>query len=84
MCLTVPCEVVAVNGVMARVLRSGQTLDVSLMLLDEPVAVGDWVAVQAQRYVHSRLSAEEARQILALYETIAAGVAPTGNPDASA
>jgi hydrogenase expression/formation protein HypC len=70
MCLTVPCEVIAVNGAMARVSRGGETLDVSLVLLDEAIDVGDWLAVQAQRFATSRMSPEDAREILDFYQQL--------------
>ena len=67
MCLTVPCEVIRVDGDMALVARAGARFEVSLLFLDEAVRPGDWVAVQAQRHAHAVLSAEEARDILDLY-----------------
>lgn len=67
MCLTVPCEVIRVDGTTALVDRAGARLEVSLLFLEEEVRPGDWVAVQAQRHVRARLSAEEAQEILDLY-----------------
>ena len=67
MCLTVPCEVIRVDGDTALVARAGARFEVSLLFLDEAVRPGDWVAVQAQRYAHAVLSAEEAHDILDLY-----------------
>lgn len=72
MCLTVPCEVVRVDGQTAVVDRAGARFAVSLLFLDEVVRPGDWVAVQAQREARARLSPSEARDILALYEELAA------------
>lgn len=71
MCLTVPCEVLQVDGANALVRRGEAQFEVSLLFVEEPVAPGDWVAVQAQRYVQARLSAEEAHDILALYAQLA-------------
>lgn len=70
MCLTVPCRVVAVDGVRAQVLRGEETIEVSLELFLGDVAPGDWVAVQAQRYVFARLTEQEAREILDVYEKL--------------
>ena len=67
MCLTVPCEVIRVNGDTALVARAGSRFEISLLFLDEAVRPGDWVAVQAQRSAHAVLSAEEAHDILDLY-----------------
>ena len=70
MCLTVPCEVIRVDGETALVARGAARFEVSLLFLDEAVRPGDWVAVQAQRHAHARLTAEEARQVLAVYDRL--------------
>ena len=70
MCLTVPCEVIRVDGDTALVARAGSRFEVSLLFLDEAVRPGDWVAVQAQRHAHARLTAEEAREVLAIYDRL--------------
>lgn len=71
MCLTVPCRVVRLDGQTAQVARGDRVIEVSLALLDDEVAVGDWVAVQAERYARSRMTADEAQAILDLYDDIA-------------
>jgi hydrogenase expression/formation protein HypC len=71
MCLTVPCRVIRVDGLTAQVSRGDRLIEVSLALLDEEVTVGDWLAVQAERYAQSRMTADEAQAILALYDRIA-------------
>jgi hydrogenase assembly chaperone HypC/HupF len=71
MCLTVPCRVVAVDGLFAEVERGDARIPVALTLLDDPPAVGDWVAVQSQRYAVSVLTATQAAEALALLERIA-------------
>ena len=71
MCLTVPCEVIRVDGDTALVARAGAQFEVSLRCLDDDVRPGDWLAVQAQREAHAVLSAEEARAILELYAQLA-------------
>ena len=47
MCLTVPCEVIHVDGETTLVARGAARFEVSLLFLDEAVRPGDWVAVQA-------------------------------------
>ncbi len=47
MCLAVPSEIIALNGLNARIDVSGARRDVSLMLLPEPAAVGEFVIVHA-------------------------------------
>jgi hydrogenase maturation factor len=74
MCLTVPCRCVAVDGVVATVARGSETIDISLVLMEEPIAIGDWIAVQAQRYGLRRLDPDEAAEIVKLYESIAEGL----------
>ena len=46
MCLAVPAQVTAIDGQMARVVRSGVARNVSLMLLPD-AKVGDFVLVHA-------------------------------------
>jgi len=76
MCLTVPCRVLAVNGAVATVERGEERIDVSLMLTQDEISAGDWVAVQAQAYVHRRLDADEAAEILQLYKDLAESADP--------
>lgn len=82
MCLTVPCEVIRVDGATALVDRAGARLEVSLMFLDEEVQPGDWVAVQAQRHVRARLSPQEAHEILDLYARLGEVIARNQASDA--
>jgi hydrogenase maturation factor len=70
MCLTVPCEVIRVDGETALVARGEARFEVSLLFLDEAVCPGDWVAVQAQRHAHARMTAQEAREVLAMYDQL--------------
>lgn len=70
MCFVAPARVVEVGPDFAVVARGDVRLPVLLHLLDEPVEVGDWLAVQAQRFAVARLSAAEAEELLALYSNI--------------
>lgn len=70
MCLAVPMRVVALLPGQALVERGGVQLPVLLNLLDEPVSVGDWLAVQAQRHALARLSEAEAEDMLAIYASL--------------
>ena len=47
MCMAVPSRVVAVDGQMATVEAFGQTRQTSLLLLEEEVAVGDYLLLAA-------------------------------------
>jgi len=65
MCLAAPSRVVAVAGETACVECFGRQRTVSLMLLDEPVAVGDYLLVQAGGFAFERIDAERAQEALA-------------------
>jgi len=43
MCLTVPCEVIRVDGDTALVARADAQFEVSLIFLNETVRPGDWI-----------------------------------------
>jgi hydrogenase assembly chaperone HypC/HupF len=62
MCLGELVEVTGVDAAAtAEVVRDGRRATVSLMVLDEPVAVGDWLVVHAG-FALERLTADEARE----------------------
>jgi len=71
MCLALPSRVVHVDGLAAVVESGGERRPVSLLLLDEPVAVGDWLVVLHGQFASERLSEEAAREALALIEQVA-------------
>ena len=66
MCLAAPSRVIAVNDDMAITECFVQQREVSLLLLDEPVAVGDYVLIQAGGFAFERVDAERAQEALAL------------------
>ena len=67
MCIAVPRKVLSVEGLVAEVATAEGPQSVSLSLMSDPVAVGDYVTLQAGRYVVGRMDAEEARLRLALF-----------------
>ena len=71
MCLAIPSKVLAVDGLQAVVERYGEKLVVSLAMLSEPVDVGDYVIVQAQRHAVERLDPATAKETLRLFDEIA-------------
>lgn len=82
MCIAIPVRVLAVDGYVARVLRGGETAEVSLVLMSEDVAVGDFVVLQAGRYAVARMSAEHARDVLNLFESaVEEGFVACGAPE---
>jgi hydrogenase expression/formation protein HypC len=66
MCIAVPREVLQVRPGEALLADAGETW-VSLALLSDEVAPGDWVVLQARRYAVARMDAEEARIRLELF-----------------
>ena len=71
MCLGVPGRVVEVDGQLAVVDFWGVRKQVRLDVVDEPVAVGDFV-LNHVGFAIRRIPAEDAEQTLALYETLLA------------
>lgn len=82
MCLAAPARVVDLGLGFALIERGGVRLPILLHLLDEPIEIGDYLAVQAQRYAVAKLSAQDAADLLALYQQIDAQL--TGSAGAMA
>ncbi len=70
MCIAVPAEVVAVDGLVATVDVYGDRLPVSLVMLSEPVQPGDFVALQAQRYAVAKVARAEAEAARRFFEDL--------------
>ena len=70
MCFATPEQVVALGPGFAMIERGGERLPILLHLLDELVSLGDWLAVQAQRYAVAKLSDGDAQELLDLYQQI--------------
>lgn len=74
MCLAVPSRVIAVDGLLATIEAFGERRQVSLMLMREDVAVGDYLLVQAGGFAFERVDAARAEDSLRLMrELIAQG-----------
>ena len=69
MCVGVPMQIVAIDGDQAVTEIDGVKREASLMLLDQEVAVGDFVIVHAG-FAISKLDEEEARETLALMREV--------------
>jgi hydrogenase expression/formation protein HypC len=67
MCIAIPSQVVEIVDSTATVERFGEQLSVSLMLLPEPVELGDYVIVQARSFAIEKIPAEEAEKSLELF-----------------
>lgn len=70
MCLAAPSRVVEVRNDMAVTECFGQTREVSLLLLNEEIAVGDYLLIQAGGFAFERVEAERAEEALALMEEL--------------
>lgn len=70
MCLAIPSRVLEIDNLMAVVDTAGEQRKVSLMLMHEDVAVGDYVLIQNGQFAYERVDAERAMESLALMEEI--------------
>jgi hydrogenase expression/formation protein HypC len=68
MCIAIPSRVISIDGNTALVERFGEQLTVSLMLLEERPAVGDYLIVQAQSFALERIDRDSAEEALRLIE----------------
>ena len=72
MCMAAPSRVIEVRDGPALTACFGQTREVSLLLLDEPVAVGDYLLIQAGGFAFERLEVARAEEALALMQDLMA------------
>ncbi len=72
MCLAIPSRVERTDGMTALVEAGGRRREVSLALLDDEVAVGDYLLVRNGSFAFERLDAERALQVLALIDDVVA------------
>jgi len=70
MCLAAPSKVIEIRDGMATTECFGQTREVSLLLMTEDVAVGDYVLIQAGGFAFERIEPERALESLALMAEI--------------
>lgn len=66
MCIAIPSRIVSIDGTTAVVERFGERLSVSLALMEEQPAVGDYLIVQAQRFALETIDCEAAEEALQL------------------
>lgn len=72
MCLAIPMQITAVDGLKARCEARGGEREISLfMLQDDPPVVGDYVMVSVGQAVR-KVSAEEAKLSWEMYDLILA------------
>jgi hydrogenase expression/formation protein HypC len=68
--MAIPSRVVALNGEMATVECFGEQHDVSLMLMDSPLALGDYVLVQAGGFAYERVTPTAAMEALDIISSV--------------
>ncbi len=72
MCLAAPSRVLEVSDGTALTECFGQIREVSLLLMTEEVAVGDYLLIQAGGFAFERVEPERAEEALALMEELMA------------
>ena len=70
MCLAAPSRVIEVRAGTALTECFGQTREVSLLLLNEEVVVGDYLLVQAGGFAFERIDPARAQESLALMQEL--------------
>jgi hydrogenase expression/formation protein HypC len=66
MCMAIPSRVIALAGEMATVECFGEQRDVSLMLIEDELVLGDYVLVQAGGFAYERVTPTAAQETLDL------------------
>ena len=72
MCLAAPSLVIEVRDGTAITECFGQTREVSLLLLDEEIVVGDYLLIQAGGFAFERIESALAQESLALMQELMA------------
>ena len=81
MCIAIPARVIKVCGLNALVERYSEQLEVSLLLLEEAVAPGDYLILQARAWAVEKITAAQAREAYRLFDELFAANASDGvNP----
>jgi len=76
MCMAVPSQIIAIEGMMATVEAFGEQRAVSLILLAEEVEIGDYLLIQAGSFAYQRVEPEAAEASLRLlHEMLTSGAA---------
>jgi hydrogenase expression/formation protein HypC len=83
MCLGIPMEIIAVDGLQARGSAQGVEREISLFLLkDEPIAAGDFVLVHVG-YAIQKVTPQDARSTWELLDELLRAEAVQANGGAS-
>lgn len=76
MCMAIPSRILSIDGDMARVECFGVERSVSLMLMNEPVAIGDFLTIQSGAFAVEKVPPEVAREALAYFAQVIDDTAP--------
>ena len=68
MCMAIPSRITALQGGMATVDAFGTQRHVSLLLMREPLQLGDYLLVQAGGFAYERVEQTAALEALAMLE----------------
>ncbi|HYD32852.1 MAG TPA: HypC/HybG/HupF family hydrogenase formation chaperone [Azospirillaceae bacterium] len=70
MCLTLPFRVTETDGLTALVEKGGERRRVNLLLMAEPVAVGDYVLIQVGDFAVEKVAEADALEAMALLDEL--------------
>ena len=70
MCMAIPSRIIALSGEMATVECFGEQREVSLMLMNSDVALGDYLLVQAGGFAFERVEHAVAQEALQLFSSM--------------
>jgi len=71
MCMAIPSRIVELAGEMATVEAFGELRSISLMLMNDEVALGDYVLVQAGGFAYERVEHRVAQEALRIFAQVA-------------
>ena len=67
MCMAIPSRIIELVGEMATVEAFGEQRSVSLMLMSDEVALGDYLLVQAGGFAYERVEPQAAQEALRIF-----------------
>lgn len=70
MCMAIPSRIVAIDGDMATVEAFGRQRHVSLLLMQHPVRLGDYLLIQAGGFAYECVAPDRALETLAILDGI--------------
>lgn len=70
MCMAIPSRIVTLDGDMATVEAFGKQRHVSLLLMQEPLQIGDYLLIQAGGFACEKVEHSAALETLAVLEEI--------------